>query len=218
MGTKHFYFKSYEDDVDASDHVTFEVDVNDFRIGEDCAINSAAFISEEGEVVVVSSVTAMVEGNCFAFNVADDIQTNQYKFKISVFSISKPDNTAIFETSGYIGINGDGGWNIPPGIDGLRFTTHATTIPVADLTSDVLQISGNNLNYVTDIKIISPAVFFNIIFRSKNLIKARAISVPAVQGLRLVYPRLEYTINDDQGIFVSSGEIRSNIPLRIQGN
>lgn len=218
MGTKHFYFESYEDGVSASDRVTFEIDVNDFKIDEDCIINSAAYISIEGEVLVVNSVVAVSEGNYFAFNVPDDIKSDDYKFKISVCSISSLDNTAIIESLGYINIDGDGGWNTPPAIENLHFMAHSSIVPVADITGDFLAISGSHLDYVTDIKVISPTIFFNIIFHSKNYIKAKAISAPRVQGLRLVYPRLEYTIKTDTGEFVSSGEIRSNIPLRIQGD
>lgn len=217
MGTKHYYFESYEDDVDASDRVTFDVDVKDFKIDEDCAINSAALISEEGVFVVINSVQAVGEGNYFEFYVPDDIKSDQYKFKISVYSISRPEDTAVIETSGYIGIVGDGGWNVQPSVDGLRFMNHSTIIPVAEIAGDVLEIRGDHLNSVTDIKVTSPAMFFNIIFHGKNYIKARAISAPRVQGLRLVYPRFEYAINNTRGDFVSSGEIRSTIPLRIQG-
>lgn len=218
MGTKHFNFESYEDDVDAGGLLIFSVNVNDFKIDEDCAINSAALISEEGKFVAITSVRAVGDGNYFEFNAPDEIETGQYKFKISIFSISKPEDTAIIETLGDIGIVGDGGWTMPPSVDTLRFMNHSTTIPAADITGDVLQISGEHLNHVTSIKAISPSIFFNIIFHSKSYIKARAISAPRVQGLRLVYPRLEYTINNYEGEFVSSGEIRSNIPLRIQGD
>jgi hypothetical protein len=218
MGTKHYTFRSYEDDVDAGQYVKYEVDPSEFKIDEDCIINSAAYISKEGEVVVVSSARGQPEGNFIACDVPIEIKTGEYKLKVSVVSLSKPENTAIIESYAYISINGKEDVDSPPKIETVHFTLHQGVIPVADLTGDTLAITGKHLRHVTGIKIQSPPIFFNITFHDNEYIKAKAISVPRVQGLRLVYPVFEYTILNKKGEFVSSGEIRSSIPLRIQGD
>ena len=218
MGTKHLFFGSYEDDVDAGQYVKYEVIPSEFKINEDCIINSAAYISREGDLVVVSSARGQSEGNFIACDVPIDIKTGQYKFKVSVISISEPENTAIIESHVYFDINGREDKDAPPVIGTLHFITHPTIIPVADLTGDSLAISGKHMRHITSIKTISPTIFFNITFCDNEYVRARVISVPQVRGLRLVYPIIEYTIKNKQGEFVSSGEIKSNIPLRIQGD
>ena len=196
MGTKHYTFRSYEDDVDAGQYVKYEVDPGEFKIDESCSINSAAYISKEGEVFVVTSAWGKPEGNFIACDVPIEIKTGEYKLKVSVVSLSKPEDTAIIESYVYFNINGIEDKDAPPEIKTLHFTLHQAVIPVADLTSDTLAIMGKHLRHVTSIKILSPSVFFNIIFHDNEYIKARAISVPRVQGLRLVYPIVEYTIKN----------------------
>lgn len=218
MGTKHFAFGSYEEDVDAGQSVKYEVNPNDFKIDENCSINSAAYISREGEFVVVTSVRGKPDGNFIACQIPMDIKTGQYKFKVSVTSVSEPENTAIIESPVYVDINSQAETDAPPRIQKLNFITHPTVIPVADLTGDALAISGKHMRHVTGVKTISPTIFFNILYFDNDYVKARVISAPRVQGLRMVYPIIEYTIKNKKGEFVSSGEIRSTIPLRIQGD
>ncbi len=218
MGTLHIKFEDYPDDAIADDDESFTVSVNDFIVTDDVSINSAVFISEQGLNFPVEMVMAVNNGNFFAVRVPSEIPTGKYHFKISVVSLDVPSNTAIIETERWIEIQGEDDWKNPPVITSVHFRNHPTTIPAADLTGDALVINGENLNHVTGLKLIAPSVLFNITTRSSKVMTAKAISAPRVQGLKLVFVEFEYTITNEQGEFIESGEVRSNTPLRIQGD
>lgn len=217
MGTLHLKFEDYPDDAQSDDDESFTVNANDFVVTDDVSINSAAFISEQGLNFPVEMVLAVSSGNFFAVRIPGEIPTGKYHFKISVVSLDDPSNTAIIETESAIEIQGGDEWLNPPVISSVHFRNHPTTIPAADLTGDALVINGENLNHVTSLKLTSPSILFNITNHSQKVMTAKAISAPRVQGLKLVFVIFEYTITNEQGEFVKSGEVRSNTPLRIQG-
>jgi hypothetical protein len=218
MGTLHIKFEDYPDDAEAGEYESFIVDASEYLITDDTLINSAAFTSEQGLIVPVEMVIPLKDGNLFSVRIPSEIATGDYQFKVSVVSLADPTKTAIIETDNAIEIQGESDWNDPPIISSVHFRNHPTTIPAADLTSDALVINGENLNHVTALKLISPSVLFNITTHSKKVMTAKAISAPRVQGLKMVFVEFEYTITNEQGEFVESGEVRSNTPLRIQGD
>jgi hypothetical protein len=217
MGTLNIKFKTYPVSADAGYEESFVVDKNDFEITEDLQINSAAFISEDGLNIPVTQVYCNDEGNLIFLYVPNDIPTGFYRFKISVVSFCDPSHTAVIETENLIQIDGESERNNPPIVTSVHFRNHPTTIPAADLTGDFLIVTGNYLDHVTAIKLIAPPVLFTITAHAKREMTVKAISAPRVQGLKLAFPLFEYTITDEQGEFISSGEIRSDMPLRIQG-
>ena len=217
MGTLHFKFKNYPIVADAGYEETFSVDSCDFEITEDMSINSAVFMSEEGLIIPVTQAYCNDEGNLIFLYVPNDIPTGFYRFKISVVSFCDPSHTAIIETENLIQIDGENERNNPPIVTSVHFRNHPTTIPAADLTGDFLIVTGNYLDHVTAIKLIAPSVLFTITAHAKREMTVKAISTPLVQGLKLSFPLFEYTITDEQGEFISSGETRSDMPLRIQG-
>lgn len=217
MGTLHFKFKTYPIVADAGYEESFFVDKDDFEITEDLSVNSAAFISDKGLIVPVDPVVCIENGNYFFLFVPNDIPTGFYRFKISVVSFCDPSHTAVIETETPIQIDGESERNNPPIVTSVHFRNHPTTIPAADLTGDFLIVTGNYLDHVTAIKLIAPSVLFTITAHAKREMTVKAISAPRVQGLKLAFPLFEYTITDEQGEFISSGEIRSDMPLRIQG-
>lgn len=218
MGTLHVKFEDYPDHAIADGDESFTVNINDFVVTNDVSINSAAFIGEQGQMYPVEMVVAVKRGNFFAVRIPDEISAGDYRFKISVVSVKDPSNTAIIETERWIQIQGEDDWKKPPVISSVHFRNHPTTIPAADLTGDALVINGENLDHVTSLKLITPPVLFNITTRSPQVMTAKAISAPRVQGLKLVFVEFEYTITNEHGEFVESGEVRSNTPLRIQGD
>lgn len=218
MGTLHVKFKNYPVVADAGYEETFSVDKNDFEITEDMSINSAAFISDQGLNVSVTQVYCIEDGNLIFLYVPSDIPTGFYRFKMSVVSFCDPSHTAVIETDNLIQIDGEGERGKLPIITSVHFRSHPTTIPVADLTGDSLIVSGNYLEHVTAIKLTAPPLLFNITAHGKREMTGKAISAPRVQGLKIVLPLFEYTMTDEQGEFISSGEIRSEMPLRIQGD
>lgn len=218
MGTLHVKFKNYPVATDAGKSESFAVDKADFEITEDMSINSAFFISDQGLNVPATQVYCIENGNFIFLYIPRFIPTGYYRFKMSVVSFCDPTHTAVIETDNLIQIDGESEQGKLPIITSVHFRNHPTTIPAADLTGDSLIVNGNYLDHVTAIKLVAPPVLFNITTHGKRELTGKAISAPRVQGLKLVFPLFEYTMTNEQGEFISSGEIRSEMPLRIQGD